>query len=658
MDDSGGRNDTDVTLTATAVFIGLRSTTPINYATVESLNVNTSTGGDAGVLIRSTQAGTQTTVRTAVGNHFIELGSAAPNLGGTVNDLAGPITIIGNGQDTLVVDDSGDTTANSGTLTGTTITGLGMGSGVSYSGIALLDVNLGSGADTFGVAGTNATTTTTVNAGAGDDAVVAGAGTPASVDGIAGALTINGEAGADTLTVDDSGDTSTNTGTLTATTLTGLGMGPRGLTYGTLETLNVNLGSGNDTFTVSGANPGTTTSIHGNNGDDRIDTDASVTTGVLLFGDGGNDVLTGGGGPDTLDGGAGNDTVQGAGGDDALIVTALAGALADGGAGVDRLTVRGTSAADSLGVSATQVTLGSAPSDVVAYTTVEQLTVEALDGADQINVLATSVSTSVSGGAGDDRIQVGERPPFGIAGVVNIDAALTVNGDAGNDSVVVEDLRGFQGSGVLTSTSLTGLSMGPGGLTYGTVEALDVILPEASAGLSVRSTNAATTTRIQQSIGVFFIRVGSVAPNGGGTLDGIAGALAIQDGGGRNFLVVDDSGGTTGRSGTLTTTALTGLGMGPAGITFTRPEQVEVGLGSGADTLTVTDTGAGSITTISGNDGTDTINVRAAHGDLRVDAGAGDDVFTVGSLASTLGGTLNGVAARVVSSMVPPESTG
>src|SRR5439155_4394922 len=87
---------------------------------------------------------------------------------------------------------------------------------------------------------------------------------------IAGALTINGDEGTDTLTVDDSGDTSANTGNLTATALAGLGMGPSGLTYGTVEVLTVNMGSGNDTFSVVGTAPGTTTTLNGGAGNDTF----------------------------------------------------------------------------------------------------------------------------------------------------------------------------------------------------------------------------------------------------------------------------------------------------------------------------------------------------------------------------------------------------
>src|SRR5262249_35985640 len=73
-----------------------------------------------------------------------------------------------------------------------------------------------------------------------------------NLNGIAALLTINGDAppkGSDVLNLDNSGDTLPNVGTLTSTTIAGLGMAGS-ITYGTMETLNVTLGSGGDTFTT------------------------------------------------------------------------------------------------------------------------------------------------------------------------------------------------------------------------------------------------------------------------------------------------------------------------------------------------------------------------------------------------------------------------
>src|SRR5260221_594385 len=137
-----------------------------------------------------------------------------------------------------------------------------MGSGIVYGTLEAVNVNLGSGGDTFTIASTHAgaTTlntndgadtvhvlstagTTTVNTGTGvdtvnvrsiDGALTVNAGTDAdtinvgslepatggNVNAINALLTINGNDGADTLNVDDTGDSLANTGTLTSTTPT------------------------------------------------------------------------------------------------------------------------------------------------------------------------------------------------------------------------------------------------------------------------------------------------------------------------------------------------------------------------------------------------------------------------------------------------------
>src|SRR5262249_1920981 len=136
-----------------------------------------------------------------------------------------------------------------------------------------LNINLGSGGNTFLVQSTNAHTSTSLNSGTGADTVNVqttagpttvdtgggsntntvnvGSTAPTTggiVDNIQGALSVVGNPH-DRLNVDDTGSTGAKTdGTLTPTTLTGLGMGSGGISYSGLATLNVNLGSGGSTL--------------------------------------------------------------------------------------------------------------------------------------------------------------------------------------------------------------------------------------------------------------------------------------------------------------------------------------------------------------------------------------------------------------------------
>ncbi len=142
-----------------------------------------------------------------------------------------------------------------GWLTEDRIYGLGMGpdvyvgdrliqGGITYQNIESLNIHLGSGNDTFTVLSTHAGTTsiygadgsdtfhvetlygpTLIDTGAAADTINVG-GQRQTVDEIAGLLTIFGglDSATDELNIDDSNDTEDNVGTLTNTSLTGLGM--------------------------------------------------------------------------------------------------------------------------------------------------------------------------------------------------------------------------------------------------------------------------------------------------------------------------------------------------------------------------------------------------------------------------------------------------
>ena len=202
---------------------------------------------------------------------------------------------------------------------------------------------------------------TAANGGAGDDTINVGGGDPRSLNSILAGVSVDGGQGFDTFTADDSGDTSANTGQLSATTLTGLGMSA-GITYSALEAINVALGSGSDIFTIASTIAGTTTVTAGS-GNDQV-TVQSASGAVVVRGGEGNDTLT----VDTLptlqtqrdrpNDGAGvvRDTVDldGQGGGDSYVVNVTGAGdyvvnVRDTGAdaGTDTLTVNGTGQADT-----------------------------------------------------------------------------------------------------------------------------------------------------------------------------------------------------------------------------------------------------------------------------------------------------------------------
>ena len=180
--------------------------------TVVSTNAITATAinvisGNQTVNIESTAAGSTTSVTTTAGTNVINIGSKAPQTGGITNNIQGALAVSGTGNNTMNIDDTGNAAAVNGTLTNTTVSGLGMvASGIVYSGLTKLNVSLGSGADTFTIASTSSGTSTVLNTGGGNDIV--------NILSTASATTINTQSGADTINV-GSVAPATN-GTLTA----------------------------------------------------------------------------------------------------------------------------------------------------------------------------------------------------------------------------------------------------------------------------------------------------------------------------------------------------------------------------------------------------------------------------------------------------------
>ena len=158
----------------------------------------------------------------------------------------------------MVIDQTGggatNLTMDRQTIGGTTygrLVGLSSAN-ILYDTLGTLDVNLGAAADTVKVRSTQAGLLTRVSTGGGTDSVYVGStdlDSTSTVNDLSGGLVIDGQGGSDTIRVNDSGDSANNGGMLTFNTITGLGTA--GITYQNIETLNIDLGSGNDAFTIA-----------------------------------------------------------------------------------------------------------------------------------------------------------------------------------------------------------------------------------------------------------------------------------------------------------------------------------------------------------------------------------------------------------------------
>ena len=440
-------------------------------------------GGDYNndvISLTNVTPGTVTTVNTGGGVNTVNVGSIQPPTpnNGILDNIQGPLTIAGNGADTLNVDDTGSTASKSGTLTPTALTGLNMSaSGITYSGLANLNINLGSGGNTFLISNTAAGTTTFLNSGTGADTVdIHATSSPTTVntgggsnlntvnvgsleptsggvvDNIQGALTVIGT-GADTMNVDDTGSTLSKTGTLTSAALTGLNMGPSGITYSGLAHLNINLGSGGNTFTVASTAPGTTTTVNSGTGSDTV----NVTTTSS---------------PLTVNTQTGTDTVN------VQAIGAVASINACGGN-------------DTINVSSNAPTNTGTLSGIAAL-----LTVNGGSGSSTTNVSDTgdsTASTSTLSGTALTSTAFGAGGSLSYSSLANLNISL---GSGGNTFLISNTAAG----------TTTFLNSGTGADT-----------------VNVQATSSTTTVNTGGGTNTNTVNVGSLAPATGGIVDNIQG---------------------------------------------------------------------------------------------------------------------------------------
>ena len=258
-------------------------------------------------------------------------------------------------------------------------------------------------------------------------------------------------------------------------------------------------------------------------------------------------------------------------------------------------------------------------------------------GGNTVNVLSDSGPTTVIGHSGTNSYNVGFTAPATVFGSVDgIKGPLQFSG-SGNDALSVSDALNpidkiGARAGILTSTALTGLGMGPSGITFSGLKTLGVVLGAGTNELNIQNTAQGTNTTVGGYFGKDFFYVGSAAHNAffnNSILDTIQGPLTVSGAyPGHDALYADDTGSTAPKTGLVTASAITGLGMGLTGIVYAKLGTLNLGLGTGGDTINVRSTAAGTITTIDP---------------------PGVNTFNVGSLAPlTAGGTLAGIAGPLV----------
>ena len=682
-----------------------------NVTSGSETTIWTYAGADT-INIRSINA--ETIVYAGTENDEINVGSNASSSGGDLNGISDSLYVYGeDGADTLNVDDTGDNSSNTGVLTSTTITGLGMSRGITYDSINQLNIGLGSAGDVFTVQNTHTTETnisgngggdvinirtidgiTTVDSGPGSDTINVGsnaAGTlanPQSVNsgnlhGINALLTINGNSpasGSDWLVIDDTGDTTDNTGTLTTTTINGLGLSPSGINYTHIEHLMISMGSGNDYFIINSTHGAATSSyqeetiINTGYGTDTIDIN-DVTD--LLYVNGQDDV-------DTVN-------IYGTGGGSFTTV--------HGNAGDDTVNVFGTA------FGSTASLYGDADNDI-------------------FNIRRMNGTVNVFGGSDDDTVNVGSMAPTlpgapttEIGNIDAINGLLSVDGGTGsNDVLNVDDSNPNTKtkSGILTNATIRGLELEEG-INYINLFALNIWLASGNNTFEINSTHAGQTTvstaegedtiNINDASGILTINAeedddtvnvrGTSLGNttfingqGGndtvnisdtspllppeypstlppavadtlGSIDGIDGLVSFDGGADFDDLNIDDSANTADKVGALTSTTLRGLDL-PAGVDYFNLEDFNLWLGVGEDKLFIDSTHTGTTQVYAGdgnsvvNQRDDTIAIKSIGGLTTIYGQGGNDQIEVNVVSINPDGSgpyirthINGLAAEL-----------
>jgi hypothetical protein len=581
------------TLTATGMVSGTQiagfGSAGITYSGMSGVSLELGVGVNAAQIV-------STSVPTTITSFG---GTSTFNVGNTLSAIAGALNIVGAGGDTLNVSDTADATAQTGTLTSTQITGLGMVSGgITYSGLAALSISLGSGGNNFDIASTSSAATI-LNSGAGNDTVAifsdgglttvnVGTGTDTvSVVGLntttdfAGLLTLNGN-GSTAMTVQNSSDFAAGSDQLSSSAITGSGF--PGIDYSGAALLTIDLPSATaNPFIVASTSSATTTI---NEGADAVIT-VEATTGATIINDSGDDILfaadnglvTGIQGAVTLHG---DDT-------DSLVVldgssqtndtgTLTTTQLTGLGMGVGGITFN-----DDL--SEIGITLGSG-NDTFTLESTEagNVAINLGDGDNTVNVLEAAEfpgpTLDINTGGGTDTINFGTDAYSGV-GLYTLGAGVDVSGD-GNTVVNLND-SGYAYSR-LVNVSSSEVTFDDAGVEYDDLAALNITLSPAGNSVSITSTSSADTTVTSTGTDVLTV-TDSAQLAGPVTINGSADTLTV--------MAVN----TSALSGTLTATQINGLGS--AGIDYTVAD-LNVGIARGVSTFVVLSTNAATTTTVSG----------------------------------------------------------
>ncbi len=592
------------------------------------------------------------------GNNNINVGSAGKSV--SVTGLAAQ-TVIAHADATdllIVASKAGDDKINASKLT---------------AGIMLLQVNADDGNDTVtGSAGADA-----ISGGAGNDSIIGGAGGD-TLNGFDGNDTLvggkgddqmSGEAGNDAMiwnagdgtdlveggseidTIQINGGKASEVFTATANGVRVrfdvLSPIPSSLDIGTTESMVLNAGAGNDSFSATG--------------------NLAALIGILVDGGAGNDTLLGGNGVDLLIGGDGNDSIDGNQGNDVAFLgkgndvfqwdPGDGSDIVEGQAGFDILRFNGSAGNEIFAVSAnggrTLFTrdLGNIVMDL---DDVERIEIRALGGTDTLtvndltgtDVKQVAIDLTAVGGAGDGAVDnvivngTDNKDVINVAlsgkniGVFGLQALTTVAGAEATDSLVVNALGGDD------KITASKLQAGLINLTIDSGAGNDTIA--GSLGVDVMIAGGGNDSVVgDDGNDVAFLGAGNdlfVWNNGDGSdiVEGQADidTLRFNSSGAAEFIEVSANGGRS-----LLTRDVGGVVMDMDDM-----EHIEIRAGGGADSIVINDLTGTDVTEI-------TVDLAAAPGGASPDNKI--DLVTVGGTAVKDQITIASVGGQIVTSGLP-----
>jgi hypothetical protein len=249
----------------------------------------------------------------------------------------------------------------------------------------------------------------------------------------------------------------------------------------------VQAGDGSDTINVNGLPASLPLTINGEIGSDIINLN-SVPAGAVV----------------NVNAGSGDDTIALGGGN--IVANLLGQITLDGQEGVDTIVFddSASSGAASYTIETTSFTIGgSAP---IGLGGAEGVTLKANAFSNVININGSVFGRPITilAGGGDDTIFVG------AGRLSSIPATVTLDGQAGSDSVIVDDSNEPIGQlYFVQATNITRAGFGP--LLYSNIESLKLTADAANSAVVVNSTTAATSTTVNGGEGTDVITISDTA---------------------------------------------------------------------------------------------------------------------------------------------------